>query len=173
MVKLTWRPLVVSETVNCRSWNKNPLPTRVSLLVGTLRFRSNFYSSSNSISEAQAPSYGHSNEAICTYNKVATNFLRVNYKVAGSRFRLRFQFLMTMASTEVGMQVHTLSSSEQKQGSSTTKSGSDTKPKKKICCACPDTKRLRDECIVEHGEAACTKWINAHLECLRAEGFNV
>ncbi|XP_020523708.1 cytochrome c oxidase copper chaperone 2 isoform X2 [Amborella trichopoda] len=45
--------------------------------------------------------------------------------------------------------------------------------RKKICCACPDTKRLRDECIVEHGEAACSKWIEAHLQCLRAEGFNV
>ncbi|GAB2225041.1 hypothetical protein Droror1_Dr00005823 [Drosera rotundifolia] len=48
-----------------------------------------------------------------------------------------------------------------------------SKPKKKICCACPDTKRLRDECMVEHGEAACTKWIEAHKQCLRAEGFNV
>ncbi|KAK4484717.1 hypothetical protein RD792_007309 [Penstemon davidsonii] len=50
----------------------------------------------------------------------------------------------------------------------------DTKPKKKkICCACPDTKKLRDECVVEHGEAACEKWIEAHRKCLRAEGFNV
>lgn len=48
-----------------------------------------------------------------------------------------------------------------------------SKPKKKICCACPDTKKLRDECIVEHGEAACAKWIEAHRLCLRAEGFNV
>lgn len=36
---------------------------------------------------------------------------------------------------------------------------SDSKPKKKICCACPDVKKLRDECIVEHGESACEKWI--------------
>ncbi|CAN8269303.1 unnamed protein product [Cochlearia groenlandica] len=49
----------------------------------------------------------------------------------------------------------------------------ETKPKKKICCACPDTKKLRDECIVEHGESACAKWIEAHKICLRAEGFNV
>ncbi|CAA7408089.1 unnamed protein product [Spirodela intermedia] len=49
----------------------------------------------------------------------------------------------------------------------------DLKPKKRICCACPDTKKLRDECIVEHGEAACAKWIEAHRMCLRAEGFNV
>ncbi|OIT00415.1 PREDICTED: cytochrome c oxidase copper chaperone 1-like isoform X2 [Nicotiana attenuata] len=49
----------------------------------------------------------------------------------------------------------------------------DSKPKKKICCACPETKKLRDECIVEHGQSACEKWIEAHRKCLRAEGFNV
>ncbi|KAG9439191.1 hypothetical protein H6P81_019356 [Aristolochia fimbriata] len=54
-----------------------------------------------------------------------------------------------------------------------TASASEAKPKKKICCACPDTKKQRDECIVEHGEAACKKWIDAHLECLRGEGFKV
>lgn len=46
-------------------------------------------------------------------------------------------------------------------------------PKKKICCACPETKKLRDECVVEHGQAACGKWIDAHLQCLRSEGFKV
>lgn len=50
---------------------------------------------------------------------------------------------------------------------------SDPPKKKKICCACPDTKRIRDECIVEHGEDACKKWIEAHRICLRSEGFNV
>ncbi|XP_062015471.1 cytochrome c oxidase copper chaperone 1 [Rosa rugosa] len=59
------------------------------------------------------------------------------------------------------------------QGSAVTKSDLDTKPKKKICCACPDTKKLRDECIVQHGEDACAKWIEAHKTCLRAEGFNI
>ncbi|KAJ8647402.1 hypothetical protein MRB53_000425 [Persea americana] len=59
------------------------------------------------------------------------------------------------------------------QGSTTSSTEASSKPKKKICCACPDTKRLRDECIVEHGEAACTKWIEAHLQCLRSEGFKV
>ncbi|MCD7467922.1 Cytochrome c oxidase copper chaperone [Datura stramonium] len=49
----------------------------------------------------------------------------------------------------------------------------DSKPKKKMCCACPETKKQRDECIVEHGEPACEKWIEAHRKCLRAEGFNV
>lgn len=45
--------------------------------------------------------------------------------------------------------------------------------KKKICCACPATKRERDECIVRNGEEACKLLIDAHKACLRAEGFNV
>ncbi|OIW11537.1 hypothetical protein TanjilG_26903 [Lupinus angustifolius] len=67
----------------------------------------------------------------------------------------------------------TLQGYQGNHGSVTATTGDVSKPKKKICCACPDTKRLRDECIVEHGEAACTKWIEAHRLCLRAEGFNV
>ncbi|KAI3903941.1 hypothetical protein MKW92_047384 [Papaver armeniacum] len=64
--------------------------------------------------------------------------------------------------------------SQQKEGSAVSAPPStDTKPKKKICCACPETKKLRDECIVQHGEDACTKWIEAHKICLRSEGFNV
>ncbi|PON68012.1 Cytochrome c oxidase copper chaperone [Parasponia andersonii] len=63
--------------------------------------------------------------------------------------------------------------SQKNHGSPINKPGPETKPKKKICCACPDTKKLRDECIVEHGEEACGKWIEAHRKCLRAEGFNV
>ncbi|XP_042425314.1 cytochrome c oxidase copper chaperone 2 [Zingiber officinale] len=59
------------------------------------------------------------------------------------------------------------------QGPASTQSPDNSKPKKKICCACPETKQIRDECIVEHGEAACAKWIEAHLRCLRAEGFKV
>ncbi|KAG6634422.1 hypothetical protein CIPAW_12G118100 [Carya illinoinensis] len=51
--------------------------------------------------------------------------------------------------------------SQQNQGSTVTTTP-ESKPKKKICCACPDTKKLRDECIVEHGEEACAKWIEAH-----------
>ncbi|KAJ6894294.1 hypothetical protein NC652_028151 [Populus alba x Populus x berolinensis] len=64
-------------------------------------------------------------------------------------------------------------SSAVSQVSLITTSGQESKPKKKICCACPETKKLRDECIVEHGEAACAKWIDAHRQCLRAEGFNI
>ncbi|KAH7863888.1 hypothetical protein Vadar_023087 [Vaccinium darrowii] len=66
-----------------------------------------------------------------------------------------------------------MSVSQKDQGPTIKASAPDARPKKKICCACPDTKKLRDECIVEHGEAACSKWIEAHLKCLRAEGFNV
>ncbi|XP_021773665.1 cytochrome c oxidase copper chaperone 1-like [Chenopodium quinoa] len=63
---------------------------------------------------------------------------------------------------------------EQKNPETVSKaSEQDQKPKKKICCACPETKKLRDECIVQYGEDACTKWIEAHKQCLRAEGFNV
>lgn len=65
-----------------------------------------------------------------------------------------------------------LQASPQNQGSAAA-AIPESKPKKKICCACPDTKKLRDECIVEHGEEACAKWIEAHRQCLRAEGFNV
>ncbi|OIW08254.1 hypothetical protein TanjilG_15215 [Lupinus angustifolius] len=66
-----------------------------------------------------------------------------------------------------------LQGSQQGECSVTVATGAESKPKKKICCACPDTKKLRDECIVENGEDACTKWIEAHRQCLRAEGFNV
>jgi cytochrome c oxidase assembly protein subunit 17 len=44
---------------------------------------------------------------------------------------------------------------------------------KKICCSCPDTKKLRDECVVQHGEEHCADLIEAHKVCLRAEGFTV
>ncbi|KAG0479484.1 hypothetical protein HPP92_010342 [Vanilla planifolia] len=66
-----------------------------------------------------------------------------------------------------------LQAEEINQGSVSAREETNKPPKKKICCACPETKRLRDECIVEHGESACTKWIEAHKQCLRAEGFNV
>lgn len=47
------------------------------------------------------------------------------------------------------------------------------KPNKKICCACPESKKARDECIVLNGEEACKQFIEAHKVCLRKEGFNV
>ncbi|KAI6178184.1 hypothetical protein M3Y98_00473200 [Aphelenchoides besseyi] len=47
------------------------------------------------------------------------------------------------------------------------------KPKLKPCCACPETKRVRDECIVLNGEEACAQFIEAHKKCMREHGFNV
>ncbi|EDW66159.1 cytochrome c oxidase copper chaperone [Drosophila virilis] len=47
------------------------------------------------------------------------------------------------------------------------------KPKCKACCACPETKRARDQCIVENGEENCTKLIEAHKQCMRDAGFNI
>ncbi|KEG01243.1 cytochrome c oxidase assembly protein subunit 17 [Plasmodium vinckei vinckei] len=45
--------------------------------------------------------------------------------------------------------------------------------KKKICCVCLDTKKLRDECIVKLGEKKCKKFIDDHNQCLRNEGFDI
>lgn len=50
---------------------------------------------------------------------------------------------------------------------------SQEKPKVKICCACPETKKPRDECILQKGEASCVDLIEAHKQCLRKQGFNV
>eukprot|EP00418_Pyrodinium_bahamense_P079244 CAMPEP_0179063940 /NCGR_PEP_ID=MMETSP0796-20121207/27694_1 /TAXON_ID=73915 /ORGANISM="Pyrodinium bahamense, Strain pbaha01" /LENGTH=68 /DNA_ID=CAMNT_0020760877 /DNA_START=72 /DNA_END=278 /DNA_ORIENTATION=- len=47
------------------------------------------------------------------------------------------------------------------------------KPTKKICCACPETKAARDECIMLRGEERCKDFIEVHNQCLRAEGFDV
>ena len=44
---------------------------------------------------------------------------------------------------------------------------------KKICCSCPDTRKPRDECIVQNGEDKCLSLIEAHKACLREEGFYV
>jgi cytochrome c oxidase assembly protein subunit 17 len=45
--------------------------------------------------------------------------------------------------------------------------------KKEDLLRLPDTKKLRDDCIMQHGEDGCGKYFEAHLQCLRAEGFNV
>lgn len=47
------------------------------------------------------------------------------------------------------------------------------KPTCKICCACPETRKVRDDCIVNNGEDACGELIEKHKACLRAEGFKV
>ncbi|XP_075677131.1 cytochrome c oxidase copper chaperone COX17 [Dermatophagoides pteronyssinus] len=61
---------------------------------------------------------------------------------------------------------------ESKQNSEKTATGEPAKPLKP-CCACPETRKKRDECIIEKGEANCTEYIEAHKECLRKLGFNI
>ncbi|XP_041439114.1 COX17 homolog, cytochrome c oxidase assembly protein b isoform X1 [Xenopus laevis] len=43
----------------------------------------------------------------------------------------------------------------------------------KPCCACPETKKARDACIIEKGEENCQHLIEAHKECMRSLGFKV
>ncbi|CAH1638995.1 unnamed protein product [Spodoptera littoralis] len=47
------------------------------------------------------------------------------------------------------------------------------KPKLKPCCACPETKRARDACIIENGEENCGPLIEEHKACMRRMGFNI
>jgi len=47
------------------------------------------------------------------------------------------------------------------------------KPPCKPCCACPETKRVRDACIIENGAENCTELIEAHKKCMRDMGFNI
>jgi len=54
-----------------------------------------------------------------------------------------------------------------------TADNSETKPKCKACCACPETKKIRDECVLFNGEENCSKEIEAHRACMRAAGFNI
>ncbi|XP_003702775.1 cytochrome c oxidase copper chaperone COX17 [Megachile rotundata] len=43
----------------------------------------------------------------------------------------------------------------------------------KPCCACPETKIARDECIITKGEENCGHLIEAHKACMRYLGFNI
>ncbi|XP_026231589.1 cytochrome c oxidase copper chaperone [Anabas testudineus] len=43
----------------------------------------------------------------------------------------------------------------------------------KPCCACPETKKVRDACIIEKGEENCSALIEAHKDCMRALGFKI
>jgi len=47
------------------------------------------------------------------------------------------------------------------------------KEKPKPCCACPETKKIRDLCVVEKGEENCSDEIEAHKKCMREMGFNI
>ena len=39
--------------------------------------------------------------------------------------------------------------------------------------ACHECQAARDECITMNGEEKCKAFIEAHKQCLRAEGFDV
>ena len=41
------------------------------------------------------------------------------------------------------------------------------------CCVCPDTKMVRDECIMEKGPDDCLNMIEAHKACMRSLGFKI
>ncbi|KAK9299582.1 hypothetical protein QLX08_007398 [Tetragonisca angustula] len=43
----------------------------------------------------------------------------------------------------------------------------------KPCCACPETKKARDDCIILKGEENCRDLIEAHKTCMRSLGFNI
>eukprot|EP00347_Sterkiella_histriomuscorum_P001514 403371739 len=50
---------------------------------------------------------------------------------------------------------------------------SSPRPKKKPCCVCKMSKKLRDSCIRNNNEEICLDFITAHKICLRAKGFRV
>jgi cytochrome c oxidase assembly protein subunit 17 len=50
--------------------------------------------------------------------------------------------------------------------------GKDGKPLKP-CCACPETKKARDQCVLNNGEENCLELIKAHQQCLRDLGFKI
>ncbi|XP_015199320.1 cytochrome c oxidase copper chaperone [Lepisosteus oculatus] len=56
-----------------------------------------------------------------------------------------------------------------------TKDATEPQEKKplKPCCACPETKKARDACIMEKGEEGCKDLIEAHKDCMRALGFKI
>lgn len=45
--------------------------------------------------------------------------------------------------------------------------------KLKPCCACPETRKSRDACIMEKGEESCSAEIEAHKQCMIQMGFKV
>ncbi|CAH1116170.1 unnamed protein product [Phaedon cochleariae] len=64
--------------------------------------------------------------------------------------------------------------SEKVEAASTSTTPNNETPKKlKPCCACPETKKVRDACIIENGEENCKHLIEAHKECMRKAGFNI
>lgn len=60
---------------------------------------------------------------------------------------------------------------QKQDNSQNTISTNDASKKLKPCCACPDTKKARDECIIRHGEENCIHFINMHKQCMKSHGF--
>ena len=50
-----------------------------------------------------------------------------------------------------------------------------TGTEKKPCpeSACPETKQVRDACIMDNGQENCIELIEAHKKCMRDLGFNI
>ncbi len=62
-----------------------------------------------------------------------------------------------------------------KEAASSSASGGDGGEAKKLkpCCACPETKRARDDCIMKNGQENCEELIEAHKKCMRDLGFKI
>jgi cytochrome c oxidase assembly protein subunit 17 len=45
-------------------------------------------------------------------------------------------------------------------------------PTCKICCACPNERRARDECVIFNGFEKCVSQIDKFYACLLTEGFS-
>ncbi|KAL0579234.1 hypothetical protein V5O48_002796 [Marasmius crinis-equi] len=46
----------------------------------------------------------------------------------------------------------------------------------KPCCACPQTKSVRDDCFLKYGPEAdesCQELVQKHLACMRGLGFKI
>ncbi|KAI3643281.1 hypothetical protein MP228_012836 [Amoeboaphelidium protococcarum] len=64
---------------------------------------------------------------------------------------------------------------EVKKTESAAVTGGNEQKKLKPCCACPETKKARDECVLLKGDddVECKKFIEEHKKCMRSHGFNV
>ena len=39
--------------------------------------------------------------------------------------------------------------------------------------ACPETRKVRDACIMDNGQENCIELVEAHKKCMRDLGFNI
>jgi len=69
--------------------------------------------------------------------------------------------------------IFSMSDAKRNDGEKSTKKEENAPKQLKPCCACPETKRVRDECIMENGEEHCANFIEAHKKCMRDLGFNI